>query len=284
MYPSRMHITNTLLSLIYHPQIEEGDNIIIYYAGHGSSYECSDWVDVENPEYEEISFGNTGYIESLCPIDRDTRDADGNIVPDISDRELNTILTLISRAKGHHITVILDCCHSAGVSREVPPPGARTCRTTEGATLRDMLYAGEKLLRDIPGYRSILAKEWSPDEDSHVILAACKSYQFAKERWMDGEGGSRMCVGIFTHSLVRFLRSSYCCAETTYADLRRGLDESPLQTPVVAGTHQHARLWYQRPIQIWADRSVSASRQHWIYHTIASFVFVCLLCVSSLYM
>ncbi|KAK0437413.1 hypothetical protein EV421DRAFT_1975548, partial [Armillaria borealis] len=108
MYPSRAHITNTLLSLIDNPEIEEGDNIIIYYAGHGSSYQCSDYHDVEHPNYEE-EFPSTGYIEALCPIDRDTRDADGNIVPDISDREFNTLLTLISQAKGHHITVILDC-------------------------------------------------------------------------------------------------------------------------------------------------------------------------------
>ncbi|KAK0437414.1 hypothetical protein EV421DRAFT_1679212, partial [Armillaria borealis] len=109
MYPSCTHITNTLLSLIDNPEIEEGDNIIIYYAGHGSSYQCSDWGHVKNPDYQEISFRNTGYIEALCPIDHDTHDADGNIVPDISNREFNTLLMLISQAKGHHITVILDC-------------------------------------------------------------------------------------------------------------------------------------------------------------------------------
>ncbi|SJL17890.1 uncharacterized protein ARMOST_21457 [Armillaria ostoyae] len=124
IYPSRAHITTTLLSLIHNPEIKKGDNIIIYYVGHGSSYQCSDYHDVKHPNYEE-EFPSTGYIEALCPIDRDTCDADGNIVPDISNREFNTILTLISQAKGHHITVILDCCHSAGVSREVPPLGAR---------------------------------------------------------------------------------------------------------------------------------------------------------------
>ncbi|KAK0184134.1 caspase domain-containing protein, partial [Armillaria mellea] len=230
MYPSRAHITNTLLSLIDNPHIEKDDNIIIYYAGHGSSY--------------HFSPGNTGYIEALCPIDRDTLDVNGNTIPDISDREFNTILTLISRAKGHHITVILDCCHSASVSREVPPQGARTYRGTERATLRDMLYAGDKLLRDLPGYRSILEKNWSPDEESHVVLAACEAYQFAKERWIDEEDGSRVRSGVFTHSLLRLLRSGYCKAETTYADLLHGFDESSLQTPV-AGIHQQARLWYQ---------------------------------------
>ncbi|KAK0462291.1 GMC oxidoreductase-domain-containing protein [Desarmillaria tabescens] len=241
IYPSRAHIINTLLSLINNPHIEKDDNIIIYYAGHGSSYECSEYKNVDNPEYEEeISFASTGHIEALCPIDRDTCDANGNPVPDISDREFNTILTLISRAKGHHITVILNCCHSAGVSRDVPPSGARTCRGTERASLRDMLHAGEKNLEDFPGCPSILSKDWYPDEGSHILLAACEVYQYAKERWVDG-----VQVGIFTHSLLRLLRSGYCNAETTYLGLTDGFDKSYHQTPVIAGTHRDEHLWYQ---------------------------------------
>ncbi len=36
MYPSRIHIVGALLSLVTNPKIAHGDNIIIYYAGHGS--------------------------------------------------------------------------------------------------------------------------------------------------------------------------------------------------------------------------------------------------------
>ncbi|KAK0437403.1 hypothetical protein EV421DRAFT_1907433 [Armillaria borealis] len=97
MYPSRTHITDMLFSLIDNPEIEERDNIIIYFSGHGSAYSCSSYHDVEKPDLEtEISFSGTGYIEALCPIDRDNCDTNGKPVPDISDREFNTILTLIS--------------------------------------------------------------------------------------------------------------------------------------------------------------------------------------------
>ncbi|KAK0219285.1 peptidase C14, caspase domain-containing protein, partial [Armillaria nabsnona] len=99
MYPSRAHIIDALLSLITNPEIAHGDNIIIYYAGHGSRY----------PLTEDDKDDETEYIEALCPIDRDTPGEHGKPVPDISDRELNTILTLISLSKGHRITVILDC-------------------------------------------------------------------------------------------------------------------------------------------------------------------------------
>ncbi|KAK0219281.1 peptidase C14, caspase domain-containing protein, partial [Armillaria nabsnona] len=106
MTPSRAHIVSALLSIIANPGIAYGDNIIIYYSGHGSYYPPHAEEDDE-PEY----------IETLCPIDRDTPGEDGKPVPDISDRELNTILSLISRAKVHCITVILDCCHSSSISR-----------------------------------------------------------------------------------------------------------------------------------------------------------------------
>ncbi|KAK0475384.1 caspase domain-containing protein [Armillaria novae-zelandiae] len=225
-YPTRTNITTTLRSLINNPHIERGNNIIIYYAGHGASYPYSGCKDVENPDHQEICSGNTRSIEAFCPIDCHTVDKNGKPVHDISNREFNTILTLISRAKGHYITVILDCCHAAGVSREVPQQGAPTCRMTEPATLTDMLHVGHKFLKDLPGYRSILDPNWTGDEESHVLLAACKADQVANEMWMDKEDGSPI-------------------AETTYVDLLDRLGSSRGQTPVIAGRYRHDRLWYQ---------------------------------------
>ncbi|KAK0191746.1 peptidase C14, caspase domain-containing protein, partial [Armillaria mellea] len=105
--PSRSNIVNMLYSLIDNPDIELGDNIIIYYAGHSSSYYCSEHLSTE-------SICKTGDcpVEALCPIDHDTINSDGHWVPNISDRELSTLLTMMSHAKGHHIMVITDCCHA----------------------------------------------------------------------------------------------------------------------------------------------------------------------------
>ncbi len=235
MYPSRAHIVGALLSLVTNPKISHGDNIIIYYAGHGSRYPLT--------EYDEDD--ETEYIEALCPIDRDTPGEDGEPVPDISDRELNTILTLISLSKGHRITLILDCCHSGGVSRSLPQPGARTSPRMGRATFKEMLVAGDNTLKHHTGYRSILARDWCPDMDSHVFVAACKDDQCAKEKKVKGEDGTAGYIGIFTDLLVRFLRSDYWKKETTYADLVHRLDKAPHQTPVVAGKCKDARLWYQ---------------------------------------
>ncbi|KAK0432291.1 peptidase C14, caspase domain-containing protein, partial [Armillaria borealis] len=97
MNPSRANIIDALLSITDNPEILYGDNIIIYYSGHGSCYPF------------ERKGGTIESIEALCPIDHDAIGDDGKPVPDISDREFNTILNLISRTKGHRITVILDC-------------------------------------------------------------------------------------------------------------------------------------------------------------------------------
>ncbi|SJL17914.1 uncharacterized protein ARMOST_21484 [Armillaria ostoyae] len=234
MNPSRSHIISALLSIITNPEITFGDNIIIYYSGHGSCYP---------PHTEEDD--ETEYIEALCPIDRDIPGENGKPVPDISDREFNTILSLISRAKGHCITVILDCCYSGGVCRNIPEPGARTSPPMTRATLQEMLVAGEKNLMHYPGYRSILAKDWLPDMSSHVILAACRDYEYAKAKKVKQEDGTEGYIGIFTDSLVRVLQSDYWKKETTYADLVHCFDKTSQQTPVVAGNYKNARLWYQ---------------------------------------
>lgn len=110
--PIRENIVNTLLSLSTNPQILPDDNIIIYFSGHGSSYDLK-----ASGLFKADDISAVGSIETLCPVDRSASATD-LCIPDISDRELNNILAEISRAKGNHITLILDCCHSSGVSRD----------------------------------------------------------------------------------------------------------------------------------------------------------------------
>ncbi len=57
-------------------------------------------------------------------MDRDMLDENGVTIPDISDKEFNSILSQISCSKGHHITVILDCCHAGSITRGINKQGA----------------------------------------------------------------------------------------------------------------------------------------------------------------
>ncbi|PBK64720.1 hypothetical protein ARMSODRAFT_978953 [Armillaria solidipes] len=229
-YPSRRNITHTLCSLINNPGIKKGDNIVIYFAGHGSSYGCSECpgaVKTRMPIVADVRASTAVHAtrtqrhrhvdtfcptEAICPIDRNLIDANGSRVPDISDRELNTILHEIARVKGNKITAIFDCCHSSGVTRG-ERSGVRSVLPLNGT--RDlMLRVGVDNLKRISNRTSIMEKRWGPDMSSHVILAACKEYEFAKEVEV-GESYH----GFFTHSLVNALRSGSWTKELTYDGL-----------------------------------------------------------------
>ncbi|KAK0193115.1 caspase domain-containing protein [Armillaria mellea] len=228
--PSRANIISSLHSLVDNPQIECGDNIIIYFSGHGSCYSPSD-----------LDHGaGMGSIEALCPIDREDLDADDVLIPDISDREINCILKEISRTKGNHITFILDCCHSGSVTRGIDESGTRTIPPLPRASLKSMLSTAEEAMKSFAGYHSILEEDWCPDMTSHVVLAACKEYQFARE--VKGKDGFN---GFFTQALLSTLRSNNLTEESTYIDLIRALPGATYQSPVVAGRLKDVRLWYQ---------------------------------------
>ncbi len=142
-------------------------------------------------------------------MDRTATGTDSS-VPDISDREINTILTEISRTKGSHITFILDCCYSAGNTRgptnvergAVPLPPSQT---------KNMLEEAHTRLRDLSKYHYVFDGDWKPDVSSHVALAACKDYQTADE----GPGADDCWSGVFTQALVESLKSDSLNEEST---------------------------------------------------------------------
>ncbi|KAK0431843.1 caspase domain-containing protein [Armillaria borealis] len=222
-FPSRTNIVNTLLDLVDNPQIEVGDNIIIYFSGHGSGYSPNDY-HLGDAEDNRSLGGVDGSIEAICPIDRDAIDSSGLRIPDISDREINSIFQQISRSKGHQITFFLDACHSGTHVRCFPEPGTRTVPPLPRASLRRMLHIADENL----------------NMSSHVIMVACKEYEIARE--VESETGYN---GIFTRALIDALRSGNLSEESTYIDLLCSLPVRRGQTPVVAGKNKSDRLWFK---------------------------------------
>ncbi|KAK0499571.1 hypothetical protein EDD18DRAFT_1441552 [Armillaria luteobubalina] len=145
-------------------------------------------------------------IRSVCPADRDTIDTAGKPVLDISDQELNVILSEIRRAKGDRITVFLDCSCRKDVlgislsdsrkSRSLPPsttPAHKILKVSE-----------KRLSKMFPDHPSILAQDWRPDLTSHDIVTACNNAQLAWEvLWADGT-----ISGAFTQRLLETLREA----------------------------------------------------------------------------
>ncbi|KAK0498942.1 hypothetical protein EDD18DRAFT_1051848, partial [Armillaria luteobubalina] len=115
--PSHANMISLLHSLITNSSIKCDDPIIIFFSGHGSRYSLSD--DDGSPDVDEELDDERSqkYVEALCPMDRNTIDSSGALIPDITDRELNTILAQIASVKGSRITFILDCCHAGSVTR-----------------------------------------------------------------------------------------------------------------------------------------------------------------------
>ncbi len=88
------------------------------------SYPCSEYYFDKDPPCTTVSIAGTGSIEAMCPMDRGALDENCVPIPDIRDGEFNSILTQISRSKGHQITVILDCCHAGSITRGFEDQGA----------------------------------------------------------------------------------------------------------------------------------------------------------------
>ncbi|KAK0470741.1 caspase domain-containing protein [Armillaria novae-zelandiae] len=241
IFPSRRNITRKLLSLATDSQIECGDNIIIFFSGHGTSYSFSeDPQGADGIPDARRSSRFASPIEALCPADRGKPDDWGVPIPDISDREINGILHQISRNKGHQITVILDCCHSGSATRDIQAE-VEVKRVAPLGSPEEMLNTAQESLSGYPDYQDVFSEGWRPDNSSHVTLAACSGFQFAVETLVKG-----VYNGVFTRSLVDTLRSGYCKKETTYVDLNGALPWSLLQRPVVTGDHKRELLWYRK--------------------------------------
>lgn len=246
---TRTNIVDTLLNLSTNPQIQYGDSILIYFAGHGAVYHCKDYPAYDFP-------ADQGTIEALCPVDRNPIASDKDKrIPDICDREFSTILSEICRTRGHHITVILDCCHSAGATRMIPKlgPGDRVRRAQEldaPYAIADMFAAGEKRLGELKDghgflrYKSISAGDWKEEsKKAHVLLAACRSYGLAKEARDLVNNAYR---GVFTQALLHKLGEAANVGELpTYVDLAKHLTQIPLDLyPVVNGDYRNMQLWF----------------------------------------
>ncbi len=205
-------------------------------------------------------------------------------IPDISDRELYTILAEISRTKGHHITVILDCCHSSGVTRH--PQGEEKLQRhvkalSASTSIADMFAAADKRLGELksdsgsePRYQPISKGDWTPEipVKTHVVLAACNAYEYAAEVEavptpadnLDSKSEKITYNGYFTVALLATLKSVirkpadlndklptyFKLVEDLVKKLKElrpdpeSLERSSDQHPVVAGASMHEPLWY----------------------------------------
>ncbi|KJA14574.1 hypothetical protein HYPSUDRAFT_195003 [Hypholoma sublateritium FD-334 SS-4] len=210
--------------------------IIIYYAGHGAQEDTpEEWKDWYTP---------TGRIEMLCPSDigaRKTFAKNGvcvdEVVPGIPDRTISALLNQISERKGNHITVILDCCSSAGMNRGVKEPMLIPRQIYNAPPINSAIDKAY-LKMDKAGKQKIPVEHSRRFRASHVLLAACGQEQLA---WEDPATKR----GLFTDHLLKILAGDDL--ETlTYRSLMDSLSMPKKQTPHCEGEGLNQLLFGNR--------------------------------------
>ncbi len=183
----------------------ENDVVFFYYSGHGSQEKAGDFFAHLEPD---------GMNETL--VCWDSRIEDGM---DMADKELATLIQLVSQ-RNPHIVLLLDCCHSGSGSRGVVDPSQIQDYLVRQSPMDERLRPLDSYIlpRNLKTDRSILSTRGMnslviPD-GRHVALSAAESFELAKETTL---GGNRR--GVFSYSLIELLQNS--TGDFTYDDLMR---------------------------------------------------------------
>jgi hypothetical protein len=181
-----------------------GDEVLFYFAGHGSQ--------VENSLSDEPDRRD----ETLVPAD-----AAGG-ARDLRDKELGRLFLRIL-GRGARLTVILDACHSGSAGRGLPARGRKR------ALLPDR--------RDVAVWDP---PQPAPEERGALVLSAAQDFASAWEV-TDGEGRDH---GAFSFALLRALGTGGADepAERLFLRLQALLQATPTaQDPVLAGSPERLR-------------------------------------------
>ncbi|KAK7471966.1 hypothetical protein VKT23_000074 [Stygiomarasmius scandens] len=225
---TRENIIDAIGGIAGNPDIKTDDPILIYFAGHGSE---------TTPPVGWPTSSKNGMIQMLLPYDfskHGSRDFRGQGIWDLT---MNQLLANIARQKSDNITVILDCCHSGSGTRD-PKLVTRGIQLPNDYSIPPNLpWSGSQPETESGGRGPTVAKGYEKN-DSHVLLAACKSTEAAAE--FKG-------FGRFTKALLDFLKNNDL-AKLTYADVIENLPEIENQHPQCEGGIHQDRLFFTSKI------------------------------------
>ena len=166
------------------------DVVLFYYSGHGSQ-------DKAPPEFWHVEPDHLD--ETLVCYDSRTENG-----WDLADKELALLIAEVAE-KQPHITIILDCCHSGAGSRD--PIGETKERRFPAdereRPLDSFIFQLEDLekLSDSSSNHEIHPSGWKIPKGRHVLLAACRDYETAKEYALQQRG-------YFSYYLMDTLRAT----------------------------------------------------------------------------
>lgn len=198
----------------------EGDSVYFHYSGHGARVATI---------FDNIKGSNT-LDEALVPTN--IRLPEGRYLRDV---ELAALINDMVK-KNLTVTVVLDCCHSAGAVRlsSLANPSVRGLDEVDLSIPKIKISAipHDRLVRSWqPNRISTLGNNWLLEARGYSLLAACRTNETAKENNFDGE-----THGVFTYWLLNSLELAW--PRHTYVMLHnriRAKTYTHNQTPVLAG-------------------------------------------------
>ncbi|KAJ7253028.1 hypothetical protein B0H12DRAFT_601690 [Mycena haematopus] len=207
-----------LRHLVHNDNIQRGDAIVIFFAGHGSS--------VPAPEGWFHEGSVKGKAEVLCSYDYGQRGVVG-----ISDRSLQSMLEELSHAKGDNIAVIIDSCFAPLQS----PSNIRARRHTRW-TPSDKVVTSQDLLAGLWPTANFTFSQVYPrgvgfcnkTKSAYTLLAACSP----GEKAVEGKDG-----GKFTSAFLEAVRETPLHSASyvrLLQDVQRKIGEG--QRPFFVGT------------------------------------------------
>ncbi len=186
-------------------QAGPGDVAFFSYSGHGSE---------EPAPAEFAALEASGRIQTLVPVDVGRRGGAPLIRP-IADKELAVLIAEVA-ARGPHVVVVLDCCHSGNGTRDAGATARQWLPDPDAAPERDRNDVRE--LAKVRPIAEFLAGTVTapPTRTDHIALSACQSFELAKETVRDGE-----IRGVFSVALLDTLAA--VGPTTTYRSLLAGV-------------------------------------------------------------
>jgi hypothetical protein len=180
-------------------QAQKGDVALFYYSGHGSQEQAPEEFWKLEPDHLD---------ETLVCFDSRTPGC-----WDLADKELAKLIGEVA-AKGPHVAVVLDCCHSGSGTRGIETVVRRAPTDLRQRPIESFLVSvGEaEAAFASRSVRPKGASRYAPPEGRHVLFAACRDDQEAKE--YVGDGKHR---GAFSFFLGDALKSA--AGVPTYRDL-----------------------------------------------------------------
>lgn len=226
-WPTRDNIIKLFEKLI--SDATAGDLVFIQYSGHGTRVKTS---------YSNLK-GEAGFDEAIVPLDIQRN---GQYLLDI---ELAVLLDRMVQ-KGLIVTIVLDCCHSGGATRD--GDGTAVCRGISGIDASGSLDEGRKIIQvsdnqqDLQGflrksYRKVDRQLWW-EPRGYEMLAACRLNEKANEDYFEGHDHYH---GALAYNLLLSLKSGG--PGLTHGMVYQRLSvkvnhDFPNQTPVFAGNRE----------------------------------------------